>query len=1409
MSTNFTLFETSWEVTNKVGGIYTVISTKAKTLTERLGDDYVAIGPWLLGDADKELPFDEETGYDAFCEACRGLGLPVRVGRWRIPGSPLTILVEFSGLFERKDDLLAELWEDHNVDSLHGNWDYIEPVLFGIAAGRVIEQWWEEFLAPKHQRAVAQFHEWMTGAGLLYLKRRVPAIGTIFTTHATMLGRAMSTNGNSPADGLGDRSSAELAEENGVSAKHSIEGVCAREADVFTTVSEITAKEADLLHERMPEPLLPNGVDLEVVDTLAGGVDRESARSRLVEMTSRFLGTDVSDALLLATSGRYEFHNKGIDVLLESLAQIADKPGPQIVVYVLVPAGNSGVRADFRERLDGSFEDALAPGTPLGVSTHNLFDGDNDLIQECAARLGFTNESSKRIKLVHVPIYLSETDGLLGLPYEAVLRAMDLTCFPSYYEPWGYTPQESLAVGVPTVTADYAGFGRWAQSEKLDASHGITVLERVRVSYADVVDNLASTLGRLTSEYSEGELTEACRATARKTEWSDLIQNYDAAFQRANAAIDARVEQGVPLFRRTKRSVKVRDTEAENRPRLSPFTVASSLPKELAALHDLAANFWWCWDPQARSLFRELSPKSWETAGHNPVTFLRQVFGKDLEERAADKAWVRKLQSVHSRFQAAMDEPKRNCSEEYGNTTISVQHPVAYFSAEFGIHESLKIYSGGLGILAGDHLKSASDLGLPLVAVGLFYRKGYMAQRLDSHGEQNALDLDNVPGDLPLEAVKDASGAPLEVTVQLPGRSFFLRAWRVRVGRVDLYLLDADTPSNREEDRQITRNLYGGDHEMRLRQEICLGRGGARLLRRLGVEPAVFHINEGHAAFLTLERVSHLVRKQGLTFDEAREVVRASTVFTTHTPVPAGHDRFGEDLMRRYFSDAEEWVGVPWERFMKLGRASGGDEGFNMTYLACSFASIVNGVSKLHGIASRELLHEYWPNLLESEVPVGSITNGIHLPTWTDPALSAALGAEQRSVTGEDFLSVRKVLKPKALWQLREGAKGRLLEELRGHLHKSFMRRHDSPALLQRMQDGLREDALYIGFARRFAPYKRAHLTFSDSQRLRAILDSEDRPVRILVAGKAHPADQHGRDILKSIAQLARTDEFAGRVFFLEDYDMSLASALVQGVDIWLNTPTHMLEASGTSGMKASANGALNLSISDGWWDEAYNGRNGWRIGGERAYEQQELQDEFDAAALYQLLEEDVVPLFFQRNRYGVPDGWVERVLDNLETIPAVFDTNRMVSEYAEQAYFQLGQRWNELTSSLLSAPRRIAREHDRLRRGFEALRILEARVADLSDLEVGEAVDAEVKLELGDLRPEDLHVELVLGHSKGEHDLASPVHVPLEADAASPGLFCGAHQVERSGNFAYGLRVSVVSQEDPGDSLRELSRWI
>ncbi len=1402
----YTLFEISWEVCNKVGGIHTVVSTKAKTLVEKLGDDYIAIGPWLLSDQDRQPPFDPEPGFESFTEACRALGVPVRVGRWRIPSRPRTILVEFSRLFERKDEVLARNWEKFKVDSLFGAWDYVEPVLFGTAAGIVIEKWWEEYVAPRQGKAVVQSHEWMCGSAMLYLREKVPAIGHVFTTHATMLGRSIASRGTYPTDGLGDRDPNELATEIGIRAKHSMEGVCARVADSFTTVSEITATEAEMFHGRLANPLLPNGIDLAVIDEIAGSATRDEVRATLQQFAHRFLGESVDDAAFVCIAGRYEFHNKGIDLLLDAVAAMQKRPGRRVVLFVLVPAGNSGLRGDVAERMR---RPVGGDRTPLGISTHNLFEPENDPVLRQCRLLGLDNAIGSRVKVVQIPIYFHDGDGFLNLPYEAVLRAMDHSAFPSFYEPWGYTPEESLAVGVPTITTDCAGFGLWAQQRGLRARDGVQVIARHRSDYATARDALVQLLEAAVVQPGErSAIHDACRKTAQLTAWSDLIQHYETAFRIALEAAELRAGT-TTAYRPRFTALPVTPTAVGQRPQLQRFDVAPTLPDPLRALSSIAANYWWTWNHDAAALFAELSPRKWATTRSNPVQTLSQVFAADLETRVADKSFVGRVQSVAKRFDAYL-AARRTEVELSPGCFASDEHPIAYFCAEFGIHESLPIYSGGLGILAGDHLKSASDLNLPLVGVGIYYRKGYMRQRLSPHHEQIAIEVDNDPAGVAAELVLGKDRQPLEITIQLPSSTLTLRAWRVQVGRVPLYLLDADVPSNRPEDRGITHHLYGGDQENRLLQEIVLGRGGVRLLHALGIEPCVHHLNEGHASFVAIERIGRYLRQDGLTFEEARELIRATTIFTTHTPIPAGHDRFPEGLVRRYFSDVHHWAGVPWERFYAFGQSEGSDGSFNMTMLANHFAGYVNGVSKLHGEVSRGILRPAWPMLLEYEVPVGSVTNGIHLPTWTAPEIAQLLGAEGRAVTADDFRDRADHLDAGALWETRRGLRRKLKQLVADRLRDAYARRHDSPLVLERVLAGLEEDALWIGFARRFVPYKRADLLFRSLERLAKILGDSARPVRVLFAGKAHPHDRAGQETVRRVAEIARSEPFLGKIVFIEDYDMELGRGLVQGVDVWLNNPIRPLEASGTSGMKVAANGGLNLSIADGWWPEAYDGQNGWTIGNSHAMPSQALQDEMESSHLYRLLEEEVVPLYFDRDADGMPQRWIARMKHALRTVPTVFHTDRMVGEYFDVAYRELGTSYHRLSADGRATLKHVAEEHRRIRRGFHDVRIVAAHVTDLRDLRVLAPVEARVEVDLGELRPDDVDVELVLGHARHEFDLHRPVVLRLrhEGTEGTRHVYSGAKVMDRSGTFAYGLRVRATQREAFDRILADLVLW-
>ena len=1396
-----TLFEVSWEVANKVGGIHTVVSSKARTLVDRFGDDYVALGPLLMQDGTNSPPFEDESGFDELKQACRQRGVTVRVGRWAVLGNPRVILVGFSGLFEKKDAILSGLWERHKVDSLLGEWDYVEPVIFGHASAIVIEEWYRMYTEPKGQGAVAQFHEWMTGSGLLQLRLSLPQVGTIFTTHATMLGRALSATGKPPIEALGGRTPAQMAAEIDVAAKHSIEGTCAREADVFTTVSGITAAEAELLHARRPDPLLPNGLDLEWIQELASRPGPAEARGRLESVIEAMTGEPVGDAAVICTSGRYEFHNKGIDVLLDALALMEGKQGRNLVLLALVPAGTAGLRRTLRARLAG---DEPIEG-PMGRLTHELFDPEGDPIRQRCSERSLNNLPGSRIKVVHVPVYLPSAEPF-NMEYEAALAACDLSCFASFYEPWGYTPPESIALGVPTITTDCAGFGAWAKERDLGASDGVLLLERAGKDNAEVALDLASLL----EDAIDGPppaTHEACLKTSRQVSWESLIEPYIEAFDRA---LEMGASRGLTSAPRNPLPIAPTHVETSLAPRLMGFEVSARLPEALRPLERIARNLWWTWHPEAESLFADLAPQLWKATGHNPVALLRRLYAQDALAKVEDVAYRERLDRVEAQLDAYLAEPSREL-QHMGETVITSEHPVAYFCFEYGLHASVPIYSGGLGVLAGDHLKAASDVNIPLVAVGLFYRGGYVRQALTASGEQLAHEVDLDPADLPIEPLRNEDGSLVEIHVMMPDGRVSLRAFEIAVGRVRLLLLDADHEENDPSDRRLTRRLYAGDHEDRLRQEIVLGRGGIRLLRAAGIDPAVVHLNEGHAGFATLERISGLVRTEGLTFGEALEVVRASSVFTTHTPVPAGHDVFGEDLMRRYFADSANWIGLPWEKLMSLGSDAHGHGCFNMSYLCLSTSGFVNGVAKKHGEVSRDLLKEYWGGLLVSEVPVTSVTNGIHTPTWTRPGIARLLGASNGSARPEHFAAAESV-DPHALWEERCLARRDMLAMVRQSVDDSYVQRTDDPRIASRAMAGIREDALVIGFARRFAPYKRAMLLFQDEERLARLVNDADRPVHFVFAGKAHPRDRAGQEILQRVFELTRRPPFLGKIFFLEDYDLSSARLLNQGVDVWLNNPTRPLEASGTSGMKVAANGGLNLSILDGWWIEGCDGRNGWAIGAEkRVYDDQPRQDQLDNQSLLHLLETEVVPLFFDREPDGLPRRWMERVTHALATLPAVFSTDRMVEEYAERAYVPLAAEHTRMEMGGFQVARSRAARLRRLRRGFPEVRIVAARVGDLSDLTGGDRVRVEMDVQMAELVPEDLTAELIVGHTTRASDLAGASHVELEPTSENhEGVqtFSGIFEVHTSGSYAYGLRVSAKIE---GEGLRgssSMMRW-
>ena len=700
--------------------------------------------------------------------------------------------------------------------------------------------------------------------------------------------------------------------------------------------------------------------------------------------------------------------------------------------------------------------------------------------------------------------------------------------------------------------------------------------------------------------------------------------------------------------------------------------LVNRMPSKLQRLPELAYNVWWSWNAEARDIFRRLDYPLWRRTQHNPVRVLRLVSEQTLLARAQDASFLRRYNKVMMDYDRAMENGHSWFHVTYPQLT---QKTIAYFSFEFGLHSSLPIYSGGLGILAGDHAKEASDLGLPFVGVGFLYPQGYFRQHVPSHGWQEAvyepIDYTNVP----ILPVRRDDGQEMRISVPMDSRVVHARIWRVQVGRVPLFLMDTDVPENAPWDRELSARLYSGDNEMRIRQEIMLGVGGVRLLDLLGYDPAVLHMNEGHSAFLLLETIRRGVA-EGLSFAEAAERTKAQTIFTTHTPVPAGHDVFPFHLMDKYFYGFWERLGITREEFLALGwHVEPWGEAFNMTVLALRLAGQFNGVSKLHGKVSRQMWQHIWPGRTEDEVPITSVTNGVHVPGWTAGEMryifNKYLGADWEEHHDDPVLWERLADVPdEELWRVHVTLKAKLMSYLRSRARRAWVDGMCDPTEVLVGGTLLDPDALTIGFARRFATYKRASLLFTDMDRLQNILLNMHRPVQVIFAGKAHPADEPGKQLIQQVYMMAKANQFGGRVAFVEDYDMHSARYFKQGVDVWLNTPRRPREASGTSGMKASLNGIPNLSILDGWWVEGYNGANGWCIE-DREYAGTEEQDYNDAQALYRILEEEVVPLYYTQDRDGVPRGWVEIMREAIRSNAWRFSTRRMVKEYTTELYLK------------------------------------------------------------------------------------------------------------------------------------------
>jgi starch phosphorylase len=808
----------------------------------------------------------------------------------------------------------------------------------------------------------------------------------------------------------------------------------------------------------------------------------------------------------------------------------------------------------------------------------------------------------------------------------------------------------------------------------------------------------------------------------------------------------------------------------------------------------------WCWDHELISLFGRIDPDLWVETLHNPVMMLGRVKQERLLELAADDSFTSQLRRAQQRLDDYMNR-RSWYSKQYQRPCEGAL--IAYFSMEFGITESLRIYSGGLGILSGDHLKSASDLGIPLAAVGLLYQKGYFQQYLNADGWQQEQYPENDFYNLPLTLERDDTGEPLLIEVTFPGRSVYAQIWRADVGRVQLYLLDTNIEANSQADQDIVGRLYGGDPELRLKQEILLGIGGMRALHALNIHPQVYHMNEGHSAFLSLERCRMLMKEYGLSFDQAAELTKAGGLFTTHTNVPAGIDRFPADLIGRYFGHYYEHLGLNHEQFLALGRQNPHDpyEPFCMAILAFRMAAYANGVSKLHGVVARKMWQSVWPGIPDDEIPIGSITNGIHQASFISRDMAGLfdryLGPRWRETPGDARLWSRVDRIPSAeLWNTHERRRERLVSMARQRLGEQLERRGASNADVMGAEEVLNPEALTIGFARRFATYKRATLLMHDPDRLIRILSNRDRPVQFIFAGKAHPDDNPGKELIRQIVHIARRQELRMRLVFLEDYDMNIARYMVQGVDVWLNTPIRPREASGTSGIKAAANGALNLSILDGWWAEAYAPENGWAIGHGEVYEDRNYQDHIESNALYDLLEKEVIPLFYQRSSDGLPRDWIEKIKASMKTVCPTFNTHRMLREYTEKYYTPACTRYERFLRDDIGAAKAFAGWKQEIQKHWPQLHVQHVESDIPVETQVGMANNVRAEIYMGDLTPQDVTVELYHGPVDARGEILRPQIVEMEhqpEQAGDNGVYTFAKQLTCQASGMHGFTVRVL----------------
>lgn len=1409
-------FEISWEVCNKVGGIHTVISTKAEELYNIYNDNLIFIGPDNYKDSTNNPEFIEEPNMLVKWKANAWQeGLRIRIGRWNLAKcQPIVVLVDFTSLISQKDQIFTEFWDEYELDSISGQWDYIEPALFGYAAGKIIENYYY-YQASANKYILAQFHEWMTGAGVLHLKKHLPQVATAFTTHATIMGRSIAGNGLPLYENMCSFNVKEMANSFNITSKLSLEQLSAKHADVFTTVSEITGNECQHFLNKKVDIVTPNGFNDSFVPEENDFNHKVTVAKQLLKNIAETVTehTIPDDSLYISTSGRYEFKNKGIDVFIDALSKIntANTVQKQIIAFIMVPAGNYGANKYYQNKLlNNSKNDQGKPQLPI---THDLYNADNDPVVKKLYEHNLFNKPEDKVKIIFVPTYLNGNDGIFNLPYYDILIGMDLTVYPSYYEPWGYTPLESIAFKIPTVTTTLAGFGVWMNAMgKARINDAITVIERTDTNDDFVRDEIVKqlTVYSLKTDSEIAEIRERSFHLSKEILWKHLIKNYIEAYQKAEKKMFERHPKQISIKKHQPVNHLLKGFDAPA-PVWKKAFVKAEPSQALMPLYELTSNLWWSWDIEATEFFTSIEPELWAKCNYNPIELLENLSYDKLEALKNDTTFINQLNSIHSRFKDYINEKPQNKNNF-----------IAYYCMEYGLHNSIQIYSGGLGILAGDYLKEASDRNANMMAVGLLYRNGYFKQAFTDTGEQIAIYEPQKFSKIPVKPVRNSQGNWIKIAIMLPGRPLYAKVWRVDVGRIPLYLLDTDIEENSNEDRRITHQLYGGDNENRLKQEMLLGLGGVRLLEKLDLYPDIYHINEGHAAFLTIERLRTYIEENNLMLTDALEIVKNSTLFTTHTPVPAGHDAFTEDLMRIYMGHIPEKIGLTWDDFMSFGKSNPHDnnEKFSMSNLAIRLSAHVNGVSKIHGEVSRKMFNHLWPSYFSDELHITHVTNGVHYPTWMAKRWKNLFS----EYLGNDFLQKQnnpdvwqKIynVPDNVLWNVKQAQRKDLISFVRQKIEQSWSKQQINPKTIVKATENMSKNTLTIGFARRFATYKRAHLLFRNLDRLAKIVNNPNNPVQFIFAGKAHPNDKAGQDLIKEIIRISKLPDFLGKIVFLENYDIELAKKMVQGVDIWLNTPTRPLEASGTSGEKVIINGGMHFSVLDGWWAEGYKPNAGWYLKEERTYDNQELQNELDAETIYSIFENNITPAFYNKNNDGISKEWIGYIKNSIALIAPDFNMSRMLHDYFVQHYNVLSKTAKLFKANNYATSKKIAEWKRKVFYNWENIEILSIDTynSENQPIAVGSSFEAKIKIDLKELSANDVGLELMViktpPNEVDKVDILYKIDMDIKSTEGSVNTYTVKLPTNKSGVYNYNFRLYPKHKDLPHRMDFALAKWV